>query len=493
MSDTQLNTNYDIALEILTPVHIGTDSNKLWMKFVDFFLEDGKIYIINQNALYQELMNLQARGNQSGLDYYMDLLTKGHFDAIEKYIKEEVDLELIAEHIFEYSGDLPSEIRPLIRTGTGTAYIPGSSIKGAIRSVLFNYLYNRLNAKLQDRNIDRLVLGDFSNGIMRFIRPYDVEMPETEITNIDLFNLYSSMTDWKSNWKDWTPITAETFKIQQSKGTFRFNVADGLAKQIKEKAPETLFKDLKQVIKDENPIQFIFNLINEYTYEHLQKEIDFFEKYPEAEDSEFIVENLKKLQEQTINNPDSCVLRLAYGSGFHGITGDWRFDNHTETIEKPDTKNMVYDQTTRQKVPARYKSRKVAGVELMGFVKLHLPTDAPRIAFNKKVRINQPILTNATVENKTEKAAEKIVIEQPKTAKQIDFKTLEQNATIYAEVLKIGKPFCEVKLLLDNYPFDFTATMSGTKKATIKVGDTVKVIVNSQTSEGKINTVKYST
>jgi hypothetical protein len=178
---------------------------------------------------------------------------------------------------------------------------------------------------------------------------------------------------------------------------------------------------------------------------------------------------------------------LAYGSGFHGITGDWRFDNHTETIEKPDTKNMVYDQTTRQKVPARYKSRKVAGVELMGFVKLHLPIDVPRITFNKKVRVNKPIISNTT----TEKVAEKIVIEQPKTAKQIDFKTLGQNATIYAEVLKIGKPFCEVKLLLDNYAFDLTATMSGTKKATIKVGDTVQVIVNSQTSEGKINTVKY--
>jgi CRISPR/Cas system CSM-associated protein Csm5 (group 7 of RAMP superfamily) len=488
MSDTQLNTNYDIALEILTPVHVGTDSNKLWMKFVDFFLKDGQIYIINQNALYQELMNLQARGNQSGLDYYMSLLTKGHFDAIEKYIKDEVDLDLITEHTFEYSGDLPSEIRPLVRTGTGTSYIPGSSIKGAIRSVLFNYLYNRSNERLQDRNIDRLVLGDFSNGIMRFIRPYDVEMPETEISNIDLFNLYSSTTDWKSNWKDRFSITAETFKIQQSKGTFRFNVADGLARQIKEKAPETLFKHLGQVIKNDTPpIQFIFNLINEYTYEHLQKEIDFFERYPEADDSEFVIENLKKLQEQTINNPDSCVLRLAYGSGFHGITGDWRFDNHTETIEKPDTKNMVYDQTTRQRVPARYKSRKVAGVELMGFVKLHLPIDVPRITFNKKVRVNKPIISNTT----TEKVAEKIVIEQPKTAKQIDFKTLGQNATIYAEVLKIGKPFCEVKLLLDNYAFDLTATMSGTKKATIKVGDTVKVIVNSQTSEGKINTVKY--
>lgn len=492
MSATQLNTNYDIALEILTPVHIGTDSNKLLMKFVDFFLEDGKVYIINQNALYQELMTLQARGNQSGLDYYMDLLTKGRFEAIEKYIKEEIDLDLIAERTFDYSGDLPSEIRPLVRTGTGATYIPGSSIKGAIRSVIFNYLHNRLNIKDGGRNVDRLVLGDFSNGIMRFIRPSDVELSKTEISNIDLFNLYSSMTDWKSNWKDRFSISAETFKIGQEKGIFRLGIADGLIKEIKKKAPETLFKYLHLIIEEENPIQFIFNLINEYTYEHLQKEIDFFEKYPEAEDTKFIIENLKKLQEQTINNPDSCILRMAYGSGFHGITGDWRFDNHLETIENPDNKNMVYDQKTRQKVPARYKSRKVTGVELMGFVKLHLPKDAPRISFNEKIRANSiPQIKNETA---TEiKNTIKIPTINPKI---VDFKTLGQNATIYAEIVKIGKPFSDVKLLLENYDFEPTAIMSGTKAAVkkdVKVGDVVKVIVNSQTSEGQINTVKYLT
>jgi CRISPR/Cas system CSM-associated protein Csm5 (group 7 of RAMP superfamily) len=487
MSATQLNTNYDIALEILTPVHIGTDSTKLLMKFVDFFLEDGKIYIIDQNALYQELMGLQAGGNQSGLDYYMDLLTKGRFEAIEKYIKDEVDLEFIAADTFEYSGDLPSEIRPLIRTGNGTPYIPGSSIKGAIRSVIFNYLYNRLNIKDEGKNIDRLVLGDFSNGIMRFIRPYDVELSQTEISNIELFNLYSSMTDWKSNWKDRFSISAETFKVGQEKGKFRFGVSEGLVQEIKKNAPETLFKYLHHIIKENNSIQFIFNLINEYTYSHLQKEIDFFEKYPEAEDTEFIIENLKKIQEQTINNPDSCVLRLAYGSGFHGITGDWRFDNHLETIEKPDTKNMVYSQTTRQREPARYKSRKITGVELMGFVKLHLPEDAPRISFNEKIRVNPiPQIKNETVTEA--KNTIKIPTINPKT---LDFKTLGQNATIYAEVIKIGKPFSDVKLLLENYDFEPTATMSGTKKANIKIGDVVKVIVNSQTKEGKINTVKY--
>jgi hypothetical protein len=256
---TQLNTNYNIALEVLTPVHVGTESSKLWMKFVDYFLDNGKIYIIDQNKLYKKLMNIQARGNQSGLDYYMELLTKGHFEVIEGYIKNEIDVEAIAKQTFDYSGKLPKDIHPLTRTG-GTSYIPGSSIKGAIRSVLFNYLYNRLNIELHGRDIDRLVLGDFSNGIMRFIRPSDVEMPKTKVSNIELFNLYSSMTDWRSEWKRGFSIAAETFQVGQEKGTFRLGVADGLVKEIKKKAPETLFKYLHHIIKNDNSIQFIFNL-----------------------------------------------------------------------------------------------------------------------------------------------------------------------------------------------------------------------------------------
>jgi len=321
-----------------------------------------------------------------------------------------------------------------------------------------------LNVKLYGKNIDRLVLGDFSNGIMRFIRPYDVEIPKTKVSNIDLFNLYSSMTDWKSDWKDRFSISVETFKIGQDKGTFRLSVADGLVREIKKKAPEALFKYLHHIIKNDKPIQFIFNLINEYTYEHLQKEIDFFKEYPEAEDTELIIENLEKLQEQTVNNPDSCVLRLAHGSGFHGITGDWRFDSHLETIEKPDTQNLIYDQNTRQRVPVRYKSRKVTGVEMMGFVKLHLPDDVPRIDFRKRIIAKkiQKVESPTDVITTKEPTIDIPKIISPKT---IDFKALGENATIYAEVLKIKKPFSDVKLLLYNYDFEPIAKMSGTKQA----------------------------
>ena len=70
--------------------------------------------------------------------------------------------------------------------------------------------------------------------------------------------------------------------------------------------------------------------------------------------------------------PNACLLRMSGGSGFHAITGDWRFNDHLQTIEQPDRKNMVYNHKIRGKEPARYKSRRVAypWKELMGFVQL---------------------------------------------------------------------------------------------------------------------------
>src|SRR5690606_6823933 len=130
---------------------------------------------------------------------------------------------------------------------------------------------------------------------------------------------------------------------------------------------------------------FLFNLVNEYTNAHLRREIDFFSTYPQAEDTDLLIENLESLRQMTINNPDSCVLRLSYGSGFHGITGDWRFLTHTETIDKPDWENK------RKGEPTRYKSRKVVGQDIhtnaMGFVKITLPEGYARIQFLERPKI----------------------------------------------------------------------------------------------------------
>ena len=206
---------------------------------------------------------------------------------------------------------------------------------------------------------------------MRFIRVYDAhfEFSDTGTYTIDLFNLYQYGRGWESNWKKGFNIVAECF-YPESTTNFRLSLAKPLADLIANKynRPERLPRNINKVLTT-NPFDHLHKMVNDYTRQHIDKEIEFLQKYDQANDADLMIENLQDLKRHT-EGADSCLLRMAYGSGFYGVTGDWRFKNHLETINKPDEKNLVWSQTERQRVPAHYKSRRIIGTDLMGFVKL---------------------------------------------------------------------------------------------------------------------------
>ncbi len=379
----KLNTNVDLQLEVLTPLHIGTANEKKWFNNIDFLYQEGYVHIIDSQQLSLQLLSLPANNNQTVLDLYMQYMADGRYHKIERLLRDnKVDLRNITQHRFEYHDALPTEIRPLIRSGQGVPIIPGSSIKGAIRSVIFNHLYEKSNTRRFDRNTEKNLLGNFDRSIMRYIRPYDAKLEETQLVDIDLFNLYNRGFNWKSQYKDNFTIVAESF-VPESKAHFRLSIADGLADMVEEAETQLNNKFLPRYIryiipKRGDSVAFLLGMINHYTHQHLAKEIAFFKKYPQAEDTDLMIERLEELQKRTQSESakmgKSCVLRMAYGSGFHAITGDWRFKTHTETIDYPDEENLTWSQKERRRTPARYKSRKVADngdfFAIMGFVEL---------------------------------------------------------------------------------------------------------------------------
>ena len=368
-TDERLNKNYDLTLEVLSPLHIGAGSEKSWFKGMDFFTYKGEVYVIDRNELYQQLYNMPGRGTNNALDYYTDMISKGDMKKIEDYILRDlkIDLEAISEDIFPCK-TAPTEIRPLIRNGYGKAYIPGSSIKGAIRSALFAHLYRDLGIKIYNKDTAKELLGDFEDAIIRYIRPYDadlLDLSRTELSSVQLFNLYSRGSKWESEHKKGFSLMLENFCLE-AQATFRLSIADAFIDKIEQRSPKNLPKHIRKIIKKgDNPIDNLFRIINEHTKEHIQRELAFFEKYNQAPDTEGVIELLegfKKQAEKPAQN--TCILRMGYGLGYHGITGDYRFEDHCYTIENPDEKNKNH----------RYKSRRLAGYDgvydPMGFVKL---------------------------------------------------------------------------------------------------------------------------
>lgn len=479
------NQKLRCTLEALTPVHVGSDNAKFWQRGIDWFYEGRQVRVIDQEALLQELLLQPADGNRSALDKYTELLSKGRVNDIERLLDEyEIDIAAIAPLSLEYGKEeLPDEIRSMMRTGMGAPLLPGSSIKGALRSAIYHFLFKRLNLQDYNKMTERDVLGAFDYGIMRFIFPGDVAFgaQDTEVTTLRLFNLVSAGIGWRSHYDPTLRISAETLKVGAS-GAFSISVADKWIEVIQKNAPSNLHRNLKYVLTRENPVQSLFNLVNDYTHEHLRREIAFFKEYPQAQHTDHVIARLEELQKLTVHNADACILRTSYGSGFHAMTGDYRFGDHTETVDNPDPRNRGYSRSARGMVQARYKSRRIAEpfseADLMGFVKISLPPDAARIKYTEH---KQYFKTQSTAAPKPAAPVE-----------PVEFSAIQANKPIPVEVLKLGKPFCQVRMLIKNYPHgEPIAQMSGVKGAPLKEGQVVWAFVNSPGKSGEIKFVAF--
>ena len=93
----------------------------------------------------------------------------------------------------------------------------------------------------------------------------------------------------------------------------------------------------------------------------MEKEREFFATY-QAEHSEYIEECIDDLLQMIPADNSYCLLKMSAGSGFHSITGDWKYNDYDRT--------GIWQKTGKKK----YKSRKIVidgkKFSLMGFVKL---------------------------------------------------------------------------------------------------------------------------
>lgn len=485
------NQKLRCTLEVLSPVHVGSDNAKFWQRGIDWFFEGRKVRVIDQETLLRELLLQPASGNKTALDRYTELLSRGSKDDIERMLDEyEIDLAAIAPLSLEYGNEEPAdEIRSMMRTGIGAPMLPGSSIKGALSSAIYHFLHKRLNIQEYNNMTERNLLGAFDHGFMRFILPGDVSFgnKDTEISTLRLFNLVSAGIGWRSHYDKDLKISAETLK-PGAKGAFSMSVASQWIDVIQKNASHNLHRNLKYVVQKENPVQSLFNLVNDYTHEHLRREIAFFKKYPQAQHTDRLIDRLEELQKLTVHNADACILRTSYGSGFHAMTGDYRFEDHTATVNNPDQLNRTKTRSSRERQPARYKSRRIAEpfseADLMGFVKITLPPDAARIVPTKHVdyfKTKKPDVPSGQA------APKPAVVIEP-----VEFSAIQASKPIPVEVLKLDKPFCQVRLLIKNYPHgEPLAKMSGVKGVPLKEGQIVWAFVNSPGKSGEIKFVAF--
>ena len=352
---------YPIELEVITPLSVGAGNDNEWVKGLDFVQKDGKAYVI-------DMQKVAAAGVDVGA------LTALFLKSDDKGISQLLG-NMIGE-LSRYVFDLPAKTDNNIKTFLRTQFydkpvVVGSSIKGSIRSALFNYLRTD-----EQKNED--VFGTMKDGtdFMRFVRIGDVEMPSTVLVNTKLFNLRKEGEEWLGGWKQMMNKTTESYNSEGfntlyecvapgnnglGNNSLAANAFSLLEKYGQSKSP---YASKKRTLLNE-PISSLFQVINDVTKEYLQKERAFFLKY-DANRSEEVLDGIDSLLSMIPTDGSSCLLKMSAGVGFHSITGDWQFGDYDKTKFWTDGRHAG---------KKKYKSRKIAEynhqLQLMGFVCLH--------------------------------------------------------------------------------------------------------------------------
>jgi hypothetical protein len=368
---------YPIELEVITPLCVGAGNDNDWVKGIDYVQKDGKVYVIDMQKVAA-----------AGVD--VDVLTALFLKYDEAGICQLLGSRIgeLSRYVFDSPVWSANNIKTFLRTQLyDKPLVAGSSIKGSVRSALFNYL--RTNEESNE-----LVFGTMKEGtdFMRFVRIGDIEMPSTVLVNTKLFNLRTEGTEWYGGWKHAMNKTTGSYRpdgfntlhecVQPAqKGLGNISLATATFSLLETYGQgSSPYANKKRALLNE-PVNLLFQIINEVTKAYLIKERAFFEKYP-AERSDELIDCIDRLLRLIPADDSSCLLKMSAGVGFHSITGDWRFAEYDETGVWTEPRNAG---------KKKYKSRKTAEydgrLQLMGFVMLRALTQQE--ATEKAVTLQQ--------------------------------------------------------------------------------------------------------
>lgn len=356
--------NFNIST--LTPIHIG-NGIELQSNFEYLYFSDEKrIAVVNAQKVLDILGEEQIDQWISCIDNNQLLLS------VLRTRKPDLKSADVADRIISSSSIPVKPIRMQVHSGTGKPLIPGSSLKGAIRTSLFaesildnsNIIKDLRNLQdfrrnWNDKTINNLVFGnDPNHDIFRLLIVGDALFKKTEAFESNVINKYGD------NWR----IKPELTQIVET-------IPAGLNVTFRMQFNELLFKRAGNNYFNRNAIKLKFNEllpnINSHTRRLVEDEIKYWDdKAGNPSALGDYIDEMNNVLEAIDNCSNAeCVLRLGWGSGFRSMTGDWHgemTDNDyydlVKSIRPRHPETLVFPKTTRF----------VKGGVPLGFVKLSI-------------------------------------------------------------------------------------------------------------------------
>ncbi len=380
------NEIQNITVECMTPVHVG--SGEKFKKDIDFFIspEHKKLGIIDDRKVIEALGGEEV--NRETVNAWVNAIDQNR--SVLDLLPSSVTVEQVSKRTRNYKSiSHKGDLRELLHTPKNQPLIPGSSLKGSIRTTIWDSIikddsisYNDIHVKrynkdsFSDNKLNKKSFSPFARkdrinpnqDILRFLQITDVVFNTNDANNEVLKVLSDHREGWKLKRYD---ENAECI-ITSARTQGRIKI-DFLS--MMNNAKKGYIKELNEI----SSLHELWKTCNQYTLKMLNAEIDFFEEEMDRYNDSILNNYISKIH-LLINNvthlpTNSCMIRLGHGTGYRFMTGNKIL---SERISNEDFDKILIE-IRRDWKHKKYtdfpyiKSRKMTseGVPL-GFVKLTL-------------------------------------------------------------------------------------------------------------------------
>ncbi|MCK4257654.1 MAG: type III-A CRISPR-associated RAMP protein Csm5 [Halanaerobiales bacterium] len=308
-----------MILETLTPVHIG--SGEILSPYSDYVYQNGSIYYIDNKKLGESLYSLEDADEI--IDQFVEIIrttasnNRSKFKLVDFFDEYDLDYKKYSWKKVEIKGVLKNEQISRMVTTAGKPFIPGSSLKGAIRTCL---LYGHLKADGYDFNklkkislyIGQDKFDSFGNDILKFLHVTD-----TTYLKPDQMSILKTVR-WNLDKHDMgVPIWREVIPSQS-----RFEL------RLQSKAVRKYDKIMNkfQYLYEDGESE-ILRRINEFYIETLEHEIETLSQLGKSDFSRIIefYEKINQEAKEYRKNQKGAILRIGAGKTFFENTVSFGF------------------------------------------------------------------------------------------------------------------------------------------------------------------------
>ncbi len=317
--------SYKLSIEGLSPLFIG--SGKKYSQ-LDYISAEEKIHILDFDKILSQVPDelIDDLTNDINENFWNNKWQGNVEEFLNKY---ELKWRDFIEKSYELRGDIgDNEINQFIKTGD-LIYIPGSSIKGAIRTaILFDILEKhprekeriipRILSNFNHREIIRLIQSDGKTDLLRALMVTDQKLKNhTSSIKVDKTTVYHLR-----NKQPTIPIFNEVLdKGFQSEGAIKIH-----RKLVDSGKLISNYFDLNA--------EDLIKAINNFSKTIIDYELRIFKEQRDS-NLEGLITFYQNLQAQINSLSDNeCILRLGQGSSVLGITLFLNFSDKKEVVRK---------------------------------------------------------------------------------------------------------------------------------------------------------------